>query len=340
MAMTLGTLAERLGLELQGDASLTIERVATLQHAGPASISFLANSKYRRYLQDTRASAVVLGAEDAAACPVAALISSNPYATYARVASLLYPMPVPQQGIHPSASVDPSAQVAPDAWIGPQTVVEKDAIIGTGVQIGPACVIGAGVEIGAHSTLHARVTLCHQVRIGQRVLLHPGVVIGSDGFGIANDQGRWLKVPQVGSVVLGDDVEIGANTSIDRGAVEDTILEEGVKLDNQIQVGHNVHIGAHTAIAGCVGIAGSARIGRHCAIGGGAGILGHLEIADHVQITAMSLVTKSIPEAGVFSSGLPAQPTPVWHRITARLRQLDAFSRRLRILEQDHHGKK
>lgn len=338
MAISLGELAARLDVQLRGDGDLFIEGVATLQNARAGCLSFLANPRYRQYLGATRASAVVIAPEDEGACPVAALISRNPYATYARAAALLYPAAPAPWGVHPTASVDASAVVAEDAWVGPMSVIEADAVLEAGVQVGPGCVVGPGARVGEQSRLVANVTLCHGVQIGRRALIHPGVVIGSDGFGIANESGRWIKVPQVGGVVIGDDVEIGANTSIDRGAVEDTVLEDGVKLDNQIQVGHNVRIGAHTAIAGCVGIAGSARIGHHCAIGGGAGILGHLELADHVQVTAMSLVTRSITEPGVYSSGVPAQPGKTWNRNYARFRELDELARRVRKLERQLAG--
>ena len=334
MAISLAELAAQLDVPFRGDGSVRIEGVATLQNAVAGRLSFLANPRYRQYLGGTQAAAVVIAPQDEEYCPVPALIGSNPYAIYARAAALLYPPAPAQRGVHAMACVDRQAQVAEDAWIGPMTVIEAGAVIEAGVQVGPGCIVGAGARVGEHSSLVANVTLCHGVRIGRRALLHPGVVIGSDGFGIANEAGHWIKVPQVGSVVIGDDVEIGANTSIDRGAVEDTVLEDGVKLDNQIQVGHNVRIGAHTAIAGCVGIAGSARIGRHCAIGGGAGILGHLELADHVQVTAMTLVTRSITEAGVYSSGVPAQPGKVWNRNYARFRQLDELARRVRELER------
>ena len=211
------------------------------------------------------------------------MLSANPQLAYARVAALFAPQIAQRQGIHPSAVVSAQAQVDATAWIGPQCVIEAGAVIAEQAFIGPACVIGAQAVIGAQSQLIARVTVCQRVQIGHRVLIHPGAVIGSDGFGLAYDQGLWVKVPQLGAVVIGDDVEIGANTTIDRGAIDDTVIGDGVKLDNQIQVAHNVRIGAHTAIAGCVGIAGSARIGRHCSIGGGVGIAGHLEIVDHVQ---------------------------------------------------------
>ncbi len=238
-------------------------------------------------------------------------------------------------GVHPTAWVSPEACIAADAWIGPHCTVEAGAVIETGVVVGPNCVIGEQAVIGAGSRLVAQVTVCHRVQLGRRVLAHPGAVIGSDGFGLALDHdGRWLKVPQLGGVQIGDDVEIGANTTIDRGALEDTVIEDGVKLDNQIQVAHNVRIGAHSALAGCVGIAGSAQIGRHCMLGGGVGVAGHLEIADRVQVTGMSLVAQSITEPGAYSSGLTVEPNRLWNKISARLRRLDELFRRLAVLER------
>ncbi|MDQ2695806.1 MAG: UDP-3-O-(3-hydroxymyristoyl)glucosamine N-acyltransferase, partial [Pseudomonadota bacterium] len=207
-------------------------------------------------------------------------------------------------------------------------------VLGPGVFVGPVCVVGEGAVLGEATRLMANVTVCHGVRLGRRVLVHPGAVIGSDGFGLANDAGRWIKIPQLGGVVIGDDVEIGANTTIDRGALDDTVIEEGVKLDNQIQVAHNVHIGAHTAVAGCVGIAGSARIGRHCTQAGGVGVAGHLEIADHVHVTGMSMVTESITAPGVYSSGLGVEPGRVWKKIRVHLRHLDDLARRVAALEK------
>ena len=330
---TLQELAEKVGGTIEGDASCRISHVATIQNAGPESITFLSNRSYRKFLASTRASAVILRNEDQSECPVSAIVTDNPYLAYAKIASLLNPASAHPPGIHSSAVISETAQIHPQAYVGAQAYVADGACIGARSYIGPGCVIEQDTEVGDDCRLVANVTLCHKVTIGNRVLLHAGVVIGSDGFGIANDRGVWLKVPQLGRVVIGDDVEIGANTTIDRGALEDTIIEEGVKLDNQIQVAHNVHIGAHTAIAGCVGIAGSAKIGKFCAIGGGVGIIGHLEIADHVQVTAMSLVTKSITEAGVYSSGTPLQPNQQWHKNYARFRQLDDMARRLRQLE-------
>ena len=337
MSLTLGELAGQIRGELQkGDPDCRISAVATLQHAGAGDISFLANPGYKKYLQDTRASAVILGREDAADCPAAAIVSSNPYASYARAAALIAPAARARSGVHPAAVVDDDCEVHDTAWIGPHCIVEKGAVIHAGVQLAGGCFVGTGCVIGADSKLSANVVVCHGVTIGERVNILPGAVIGSDGFGLANEDGRWLNVPQLGSVRVGDDVEIGANTTIDRGALDDTVLEEGVRLDNQIQVAHNVHIGAHTAIAGCVGISGSAKIGKYCMIGGGAGIVGHLEITDHVIITGMTMVTKSITKPGVYSSGVPAQENDAWNRTYARMRQLDRLARKVNALERSH----
>jgi len=335
LVFKLGELAKRVGGEVHGDGDCEITNVATLHNAKPGAVSFLANPHYRQYLTDTAASAVIVSRADLDLCPVNALVVTNPYAAYARVAALLNPAPPAETGIHASAVVGGGCVIHETAWVGPLAVLEDGVRLGARVSIGPGCVIGAGSTLGEDARLVARVTLCQRVVIGKRALVHPGVVIGSDGFGLANEDGVWLKVPQLGGVRIGDDVEIGANTTIDRGALEDTVLEDGVKLDNQIQVAHNVRIGAHTAIAGCVGIAGSAKIGKRCTIGGGAGILGHLEIADDVHITAMSLVTKSLREAGVYSSGTPLEPNPQWRKNVARFRQLDSIARRLSALERE-----
>lgn len=334
MGLTLGELAERTGAEVHGDATLIIEGVCTLQEGKADCISFLANPQYRKYLRDTRAGAVILSAEHVADCPGAALVSSNPYVAYARAAALLSPVPAVPPGIHPSAVVAAGSHIDSAASIGPLCVVEEGARIESNAVIGPGCVVGRGAVVGQGSHLVANVTLCHGVHLGKRCLIHPGAVIGSDGFGLANEGGRWIKVPQVGSVRIGDDVEIGANTSIDRGALEDTVIADGVKLDNQIQVAHNVQIGAHTAVAGCVGISGSAKIGAHCMLAGGVGVVGHLDIADGTVVTGMSMVTKSITEAGVYSSGLAAMPNDQWNKIVARLKRLDDMARRLQALER------
>ena len=335
MSLTLGELAGKIGGDLQqGDPDCRISAVATLQNAQPGDLSFLANPGYRKYLQATRASAVILKQADAADCPTAVIVSPNPYASYARAAALIVPAARSRQGVHPTAVLDTDCVVNENAWIGANCIVEKDAVVHAGAQLAGGCFVGAGSIIGADSRLAANVVICHAVTIGERVNIAAGAVIGSDGFGLANENGRWLNVPQLGSVRIGDDVEIGANTTIDRGALDDTVLEEGVRLDNQIQIAHNVHIGAHTAIAGCVGISGSAKIGKHCMIGGGSGIVGHLEIADRVVITGMTMVTKSISRPGVYSSGVPAQENDAWNKTSARMRQLDKLARRIGKLER------
>ena len=333
MEMTLGALAAALPATLHGNPGIRIHGVATLASAGPGTLTFLANRRYRPQLATTAASAVVLDEEFLAECPVAALVMANPYLGFARAAAMLNPPPVAPTGVHPRAVVDARAQVHAQAWVGPGAVIEAGAVIGAGVFVGPRCLVGEDVIIGEHSRLVANVTLCRSVRVGRRALLHPGVVIGADGFGIASDEGTWVKVPQLGSVRIGDDVEIGANTTVDRGALDDTVIEDGVKLDNLIQVGHNVRIGAHTAIAACVAIGGSAHIGRRCTIGGAASVAGHLEIADDVHLTATSAVPNSITRAGVYSSGMPVQENKAWRRSVIRLRQLDDMARTLKALE-------
>jgi UDP-3-O-[3-hydroxymyristoyl] glucosamine N-acyltransferase len=332
--ITLGELAERLGARLIGDGDCAISRVATLATAGAGDITFLANPRYRRQLDETGAAAVILAEECVAQLATNGLVVADPYLAYARVAGWLNPVPAFAGGVHDSAWVAPDSRVHDSAWIGPQAVVETGASIEAGCFIGPGCIVGRDAVIGADSRLVANVTIAYGCHLGRRAILHPGVVVGGDGFGLANDQGRWVKIPQLGKVVIGDDVEIGANTCVDRGAIDDTVIEEGVKLDNLIQVAHNVRIGAHTAIAGCSAIAGSARIGKHCAIGGGVGIVGHLEIADNVTITGMSLVTQSVTEPGVYSSGVPLEKNTHWHRNFVRFKQLDEMARRLKNLEQ------
>ncbi|QRP64848.1 UDP-3-O-(3-hydroxymyristoyl)glucosamine N-acyltransferase [Rhodanobacter sp. FDAARGOS 1247] len=332
---TVAGLAERFGLVASGDGARVIDGVGTLAGAGPSQLSFLSNSKYSGQLAATRAGVVVLREADLAACPTAALVASDPYVAYAKLAALFERMPAAAAGIHPSAVVADSAQVDPGASVGPGCVVGERAVIAEGVVLGPHCIVGEDCTVGAHSRLVARVTLVTRVTLGQRVLVHPGAVIGSDGFGLAFDRDHWIKLPQLGGVRIGDDCEIGANTTIDRGALDDTVLEEDVRLDNQIQIAHNVHVGAHTAMAGCAAVAGSARIGRYCMIGGNAGVLGHLELADRVTITAKSLVTHSIREPGEYSSGVPLQDNRQWRKNAARFKHLDEYARRLSTLEKD-----
>jgi UDP-3-O-[3-hydroxymyristoyl] glucosamine N-acyltransferase len=324
----LSELAGRFGLERRGD-DVEIGAVAPLQAGDPpaGALAFLANPAYRKHLAATRVAAVVLHPDEAAHCAVPALLGGNPYAAYARIAALFERLPARPAGVHPSAAIDPSASIDPSAHVGAFASIGARSVVAAGAIIGPGCVVGEDCAVGAGSELVARVTLVRRVRLGQRVRIHPGAVLGADGFGLAVDGGRWLNVPQLGGVVVGDDSEIGANTTIDRGAIDDTVLEEDVRLDNQIQIGHNVRIGAHTAIAGCAAVAGSTRIGRWCLIAGGAGLVGHLEIADKVTIGAMSLVTHSIAEAGEYASGTPLQPKREWRRNAARFGQLDRLAR-------------
>ena len=334
-SFTSGELADRFGLELRGDAGLVIEGVATLARAEPGQLAFLANSRYRGQLGDSRASLVVMRAEDADAAPGAVLIAKDPYTAFAKMAALFERRQAREPGIHPNAVIDPTARIAPGAHVGPFVTVGARSVIGEGSVLGPGCIIGEDCVVGDGCELIARVTLVTRVRLGQRVLVHPGAVIGADGFGLAMDSGHWIKVPQLGGVVIGDDCEIGANTTIDRGALDDTVLEEDVRLDNQIQIGHNVRIGAHTAMAGCSAAAGSARIGRYCLIGGAAGVLGHLEICDRVVVTAMSLVTSSITEPGEYSSGTPLTDNRTWRKNAARFKQLDALARRVLAADKE-----
>lgn len=334
MNLRLGDLARQVGAELHGDPACEISHVDTIQDASTGALCFLTNRKYRKYLSETGASAVVLSEEYLEQCSVNALVSDNPYLIYARIASLLNPRAKMEHGRHPSAVVSDQAQIDEQAWIGPCAVVEAGTTIAAGVFIGPGCVIGRDCKIGPDSRLVANITLCHGTEIGSRVLIHPGAVLGSDGFGLANDQGVWEKVPQLGNVRLGDDVEIGANTTIDRGALRDTVIENGVKLDNQIQIAHNVRIGEHTAIAACTGIAGSTSVGSSCTLGGGVGLVGHLEIGDNVHFSAQTLVTRSFKEPGFYSGNLPAVPNADWRRTVAQIRRLDEVVKRLKRLEK------
>lgn len=327
---SLGELSVRFGLDLRGDPALRVRHVATLSQAVPGSLSFLANPRYRRTLGETRASAVVLSPKDAEGCPVAALITPNPYLAYARIALLMHPPPAAAPGVHPSAVVAGSARIHPSAAVGPLAVIEEEVEIAEGACVGPGCIVQRGAHIGSGTRLIARVNIYPGVRVGMRCTLHAGAVIGADGFGFASDSGAWVKVPQVGSVRLGDDVEIGANTTVDRGAIGDTVIEDGVKLDNLIQIGHNVVIGAHTAIAGCSGISGSTTLGKRCMIGGMVGFAGHLTVADDVVVTGHTMVSASIREAGVYSSGIPAAPTAAWRRVVAHLRRFGEKERRWR----------
>ena len=331
----LSDIAARFDLELHGDGDKTITGVGTLRHAGADKITFLANPAYRKDLPGTRAGVVVLQQDDSADCPVDFLVAADPYLAYARIACLFDHPASMVTGIHPSAVIDPSARLGAHLSIGPRAVIGPDCAIGDRCSIGPGSVIGAGSALGCGCQLHAHVTLAHGVRIGDRVIVHSGAVIGADGFGIAWAGDHWQKVPQLGGVVIGNDCEIGANTTIDRGAIGDTVLEEDVRIDNQVQVAHNVFIGAHTAIAAMVGISGSTRIGRYCLLGAGAGLQGHIEIADRVTIGAKSVAYYSIDQPGTtWSCLIPAQPLKAWQRNLSRLRKLDQLARRLGLIEK------
>lgn len=334
MAITLGELAVQFALELHGDPDVVIGRVGTLSNAGARDISFLANPQYRKQLLETNAAAVVLGPDDVAECLVPCLVSGNPYASYARIAQVLHPAPPPNPGVHPSAVVALGSRIDPSAEIAAQCVVGANVEIGPGVVIGPGCILGDGVRIGAYTRALANVSLLADVVVGSRCILHAGVVVGADGFGFAEDAGSWVKVPQVGGVVIGDDVEIGANTTIDRGAIDDTVIEDGVKLDNQILIAHNVHIGAHTIMAGRVGVSGSTRIGKRCKVAGEAGFVGHIEIADDCVITARAVMNHSVKEPGVYAGLLVADEIGAWRKNAARFRGLDRFVRKLKELEK------
>lgn len=332
MMLRLDEIVARFGGEIVGAGNTVVLRIATLENAGPGDLAFLANPKYRCQLETTRAAAVIM-APPAVAGPAAAILTPQPYLYYARVAQWLNPSPETEPGVHESAVVE--GEVAATADIGANVWIGAGAKIGDAVMIAANCSIGAGVEIGAGSRLAANVAIYPGSRLGQRCLVHSGAVIGADGFGFAREAtGTWVKIPQVGRVLIGDDVEIGAGTTIDRGALGDTVIADGVKLDNQIQVGHNVQIGAHTAMAGCVGIAGSAVIGARCTVGGGAVILGHLHIVDDVNVSAGTLVMKSIESAGTYSGAVPFLEHGEWLRNFSRLRHLDAMADKIRALEQ------
>ncbi|MBX3651479.1 MAG: UDP-3-O-(3-hydroxymyristoyl)glucosamine N-acyltransferase [Burkholderiales bacterium] len=332
--LNLGEIVNRLGGELIGDPGLGVRQVATLESATPDTIAFLANERYLAQLKATRAGAVIVGSPLRGTLDMPHIVAANPYAYFARVSALFNPLPAPAPGLHPAAVIDPSARLGAGVHVGPHAVIGAGAEIGGGCSIGAGSYIGDGASIGADGLICPNVTVYRNCILGDRVIVHSGAVIGADGFGIAMEGERWLKVPQIGRVRIGSDVEIGANTTIDRGAIDDTVIEDGVKLDNQIQVGHNVRIGAHTAIAACVGIAGSSRIGRFCRIGGASGIAGHLSIADHVEISAHTLVTKSITEAGTYTGAYPFESNRDWRRNAASLRKLGELTSRVRAIEQ------
>lgn len=329
---TLAELAASQQLIFKGDGDLSIHSVATLQSAQPNQISFLANPSYTKYLSETKAGAVILTEEMATNFSGNALISDNPYVTFAYIAQLFNPPTKSTNQIHPTAVL--GTAITQQIEVGPYSVIGQETQIGSGSIIGAHVSIGDGVSIGNECVIKAGVKIESGCQIGDRVILHPGAVIGADGFGLARGQKGWVKIPQTGAVVIGNDCEVGANTTIDCGAIENTVLEDDVRLDNQIQIGHNVTIGKHTVIAGCTAVAGSTSIGKNCMIGGGVGIVGHIDICDGVTIQAMALVTHSIKTAGSYSSVSPLQPTNQWRKNAVRARQLDQIARKVNQLEK------
>ncbi|HZD53075.1 MAG TPA: UDP-3-O-(3-hydroxymyristoyl)glucosamine N-acyltransferase [Woeseiaceae bacterium] len=333
MRANLGDLATRFGCEVLGDPARIVTHVATLANADGEALSFFSNPAYRAQLQKTSAGAVVLRPGDAGDCPVPVLLAADPYVTFARIAGLLHPPEALPPGIHPtavvdrSASVDASAHVAAHTVIGPNSIVGPQAAIGANTVVGPRCRIGRGTR------LHANVTLVQDVVIGECCIVHPGAVIGSDGFGNARDDTGWVKVPQIGGVVIGNDVEVGANTTIDRGAIEDTVIGDGVRLDNLIQIAHNVRLGEHTAMASLSGISGSTVVGKRCLFGGQSGVVGHITICDDVIVGGATMISKDIREPGFYTGSFPAEKDKDWKRKVGRFRRLEDLARRIRKLE-------
>lgn len=333
MSVTLKEIVNSLGGELVGD-DVSIDRVSSIANAQPGNITFITDSKYREELKATKASAVILAEENRSYTDLPCIVTDNPYAYFARLLALLNPKLLPVKGIHASAVVDASALIPDSCSVGPNAVIGANVILGDDVVISANCNIGSGVSIGKNSELQANVTIYQDCVIGQNCTVAAGVVIGADGFGYANQKSEWVKIPQVGRVIIKDNVDIGANTSIDRGALDDTVIEQGVKLDNLIQVGHNCVIGEHTVIAGCVGIAGSAKIGKRCKIGGAAMILGHLEIADDVTVSPGSMITRSLHQADTYTALMPFQAHDDWLKTAASLRRLGEMVDRIKLLEK------
>ena len=335
MPFILGDIAARLGLELRGDPELQIHGIASLERADRGDLAFLFSSAWRDRLERTSATAIVLREVDADTCPVACLISAQPRLEWARIATLFDRTPVPDQQLHPSAVIAADVVLGAGVSAGPGVVIESGAVIADGVTLGAGCNIGARSRVGAGSRLFPNVTLYHDVTVGSWCRIHAGAVLGADGFGFEFDpaEAALRKIPQVYGVVVGDDVEIGAGTTIDRGALNDTLIGDGVKLDNQIQIGHGTVVGNHTAISGCTAIAGSSRIGSYCLIGGAVGIIDNIEIADRVEVTAMSLVSQSITTSGRYSSGTGLLPSRIWKRSIVGFAKLDSILKRLRRLE-------
>lgn len=332
--LTLAAIAGLLDAQLRGDGGTLVNGIGTLEQAGPNQVSFLTNPRYQKHLAGCRAAAVLVTPELADQCPGNALVMQDPYYGFARLSHVFDTAPRPASGKHPSAVVHETAQVDESAALGPNVVVEAGASIAAGVEVGSGSVIGARSQVGENCWIGPNVTLYHDVRLGQRCRIAAGAVIGSDGFGYAHHKGQWQRIAQLGGVTLGDDVDVGANTTIDRGALEDTCIGTGVKLDNLIQIAHNVQIGEHCAMAAFVGIAGSTHIGSHCVFGGASGVGGHLTIGDQVHLTGMTMVTRSLKEPGVYSSGTGVENNKDWRKSVVRFRQLDDMARRLKALEK------
>lgn len=336
---SLKELAEFLGVDFRGDGELSITGLAPLTSAGPSQLSFLAHTRYRQQLKDTAAGAVILQPELVADSPCACLLSDQPYLAFARLSHLFDNAPIRRPGTHPSAEIHPEAKVDPSAAVAALCVIERGAEIGADCRLEPGAVVGENCRIGAGTLLHANVTLYHDVVLGERCIIHSGAVLGGDGFGFAHDGERWVKIRQLGGVRVGDDVEIGASTTVDRGALDHTVIGNNVIIDNQVHIAHNVRIGDHSAIAGCVGISGSTEIGRGCIVAGGVGFVGHIKIADGVHVTGMTMVTKSITEPGSYSSGTAMMESAAWRKAAVRFTQLDDLSRRLAALEKQLQDK-
>lgn len=335
MSYILADIAEKIGAVVQGNEQCEILSIATLAGASSGQIAFLANSKYSDQLATTHASAVIVTQAEAENCQTNALVMDNPYMGYALVAQLLDTTPKPAHSIHASAVIDDGAIIGEGVTIGANAVIEANVNIADGVSIGAGSFIGIGAQIGTNSIIWSNVSIYHGVVIGKNCSVHANTVIGSDGFGYANNKGSWVKIPQLGTVIIGDNVEIGASTTIDRGALGDTIINNGVILDNQIQIAHNVVIGENTAMAACSVIAGSTQVGKNCVIAGLVGINGHINIADDCVFTGMTMVTKAIPEPGVYSSGMPCQPNKEWHKNNARIKKLESLTKRLSTVEKE-----
>jgi len=334
MSYTLTDIAKHIGATVKGDGNISVSSLATLATAKNHQIAFLSNSKYQHQLQDTHAAAVIVSPALAEFCPTNALVMDNPYMGYAMTAQLLDSTPLPASEVHPSAVVDESVKIGAHVAIGANAVIESGVELGDGVVIGPGCFVGKNVKIGANTKLWANISVYHECLIGYDCLIQANTVIGSDGFGYAPHNGQWHKIPQLGRVVIGNRVEIGASTTIDRGALDDTVIEDGCILDNQIQIAHNVVIGENTAMAACSVVAGSSKVGKNCTIAGLVGVNGHIEIADNVVLTGMTMVTKALDKSGVYSSGIPAQPNKDWNRMNARLRKLDETTKKVSQIEK------